>query len=68
MEINEIGTVITEKLGLDYLPVCIYFSETRLENGIGFIGKRNGYIMSMILAASKGKIGIKQNCWGGINN
>jgi uncharacterized protein (DUF169 family) len=55
MEIKNIGTDLKTKLGLDYLPVGIFYSSTKPEDAIGFKSKGNGCIMPLIFSAAKGK-------------
>jgi hypothetical protein len=54
MEINEIGSQLKEKLGLNFYPVGLYYSDTKPENAGGFKSKGNGCIMSLIFSAAKG--------------
>ena len=56
MNLNkQIGDKFKEKLGLDYFPVGMFFTETRPENAIGFKKKGNGCIAPLIFSSSKGK-------------
>jgi uncharacterized protein (DUF169 family) len=50
-----IGFKIKEKLGLEYSPVGMFFSDRRPEHAIGFKSKGNGCTVSLILASAKGK-------------
>lgn len=53
---NIIGLKIREKLGLEFFPVGMYYSENRPENATGFKGKGNGCIIPLIFSGAKGKI------------
>lgn len=55
MKISDIGLHLKEKIGLNYLPVGLYYSGSKPENAISFKKKGNGCIMPLIFSAAKGK-------------
>jgi uncharacterized protein (DUF169 family) len=55
MTIKEIGASIKKKLGLDYNPIGMYYSDVKPDNAIGFKSKGNGCIMPLIFSSAKGK-------------
>lgn len=65
MNAKEIAVKITEKLGLNYLPIGVYFSDERTENAVGFKSKGNGCIIPLIFSSAKGKtVAIDQDTTG----
>jgi uncharacterized protein (DUF169 family) len=55
MDVSELAKNITRKLGLENLPIGMYFSESRPDNAIGFTTKGNGCIIPLIYSSAKGK-------------
>ena len=55
MNVKETAENITRILGLDNLPIGMFFSHERPVNGVGFKSKGNGCIVPLIYTSSKGK-------------
>jgi uncharacterized protein (DUF169 family) len=55
MNTKETGKKIKEALGLNYLPVGMYYSDERPENAVSFNKKGSGCIMPLIFSSTKGK-------------
>jgi uncharacterized protein (DUF169 family) len=52
---STIGVKIKEKLGLEFFPVGMFYSDTPPENAIGFKRKGNGCIVPLVFSSAKGK-------------
>jgi len=50
-----IGFTIKEKIGLEFSPVGMFFSNNKPENAIGFKSKGNGCIIPLIFSSAKGR-------------
>jgi len=55
MNVNKTALNLTEKLGLENLPVGMFFSENKPSKAIGFKSKGNGCILPLIFQGAKGK-------------
>lgn len=55
MNPREIGIKFKEELGLNFLPIGMYYTDRKPENAVGFNKKGNGCIIPLIFSSAKGK-------------
>jgi hypothetical protein len=52
---SKIGRKIRERIGFEFFPIGMFFSDRRPENAVGFKSKGNGCIIPLIFSSAKGK-------------